>query len=118
MEPQGKRTHAMMEEGSCKPADYMNQVKEELESILSYPSHEDLIRDSLMKLGHDVTDIKSSLEKKKPKVTLVQIDEKLDAIMNLLRTPYGEPRSKRNDAVQYEGESYAGRTSSYPDTNN
>ena len=102
MEPQGKRTYSMMGEGSTTPADYMDQIK--LESML-YPSlAEDLIRSSLAKLDQDVTDIKCSLEKKKAKVTLVQIEQKLNAIMNLLRTPYGEPpRSKKSKdaAVQY-----------------
>ena len=87
MEPQGKRTY-MGEES--KPADYID-----LESML-YPSHEDLIRSSLAKLDQDVTDIKYSLQKRKAKVTLVQIEQKLDAIMNLLQTPYGEPRSKKS----------------------
>ena len=104
MEPQGKRTY-MGEES--KPADYID-----LESML-YPSHEDLIRSSLAKLDQDVTDIKYSLQKRKAKVTLAQIEQKLDAIMNLLRTPYGEPpRSKKSKdaAVQYGGES-SGRIS-------
>ena len=58
----------MIDEGSKPIADYMNKVGDELEAIL-YPeqsSHEDLIRNSLVKLGHDVTDIKWTLAKKKP----------------------------------------------------
>ena len=96
MEPRGKRTYStMMDESSCKEpiATYMNKIGEELEGILyaeQQPSHEDLIRNSLVKLGHDVTDIKWTLEKKKPKVTLAQVNEKLDVIINLLHTPYRE----------------------------
>ena len=70
-------------------SDYMNQVKEELQNIF-YTKHEDVIRSSLLKLGHNVTYIKSNLEKKTKKVTLVQINEKLDNIIELLRRPHGD----------------------------
>ena len=99
MELQRKRTYSMTDDDGYqnKPlssAEYMNNVGKELENILygepSQVTHEDVIRNSLMKLGHDVTDIKCTLEKKKPKVTLVQLNEKLDAIIDILRRPHGD----------------------------
>ena len=54
------------------------------------PSHEDLSRNSLIKLSHDVTDVKCNIEKKKAKITLAQINDKIDVIINLLQTPHGE----------------------------
>ena len=120
MELQRKRTYQMMDDGHADDgyqnkqpsySGYMNKVGEELENILSFPevpsqvahedviryaegpsqvAHEDVIRNSLVKLGHDVTDIKYTLEKKKPKVSLVQLNEKLDIIIELLRRPHGD----------------------------
>ena len=104
MEPQCKRTYQMMDKSEGKQeviqaSEYMNKVGEELQNILAYPeapqvAHEDVIKDSLVKLGHDVSDIKWSLEKKKPKVSLMQISQKLDIIINMLRGPYEAPDCK------------------------
>ena len=70
---------------------YMNKVGEEMENILAsttaqqqYPSPND-IASSLAQLGNDVTAIKSTLQKKKPKITLLEISEKLDYLISILQ---------------------------------
>ena len=86
MELQRKRTYSMIDDG-YQNKDYMSNVGEELQNILyaeGPTAHEDDIRNSLLKLGHDVTDIKWSLEMKKPKVSLVQLNDKLDAVIDIL----------------------------------
>ena len=40
---------------------------------------------SLEKIGQDIDQIKSSLEKKRPKVTMVELNEKLNYIIELLQ---------------------------------
>lgn len=42
------------------------------------------IQNTLAKLDQDVTIIKTNLEKKRPKITLNQINEKLDMILQIL----------------------------------
>lgn len=42
--------------------------------------------DVLEKLDQNVTCIKSSLEKKKPKITLCQLNEKMDTILEILKS--------------------------------
>ena len=44
------------------------------------------IQTSLEQLEQDVTSIKSTLEQKKPKVTLVQLNNKLDVVIEILRS--------------------------------
>ena len=73
-------------------SNYMNRIGEEMENILTastqqqqYTTSNDEIKNSLPQLGNDVTDIKSTLEKKKPKVTLFEIDEKLNYIIQILQ---------------------------------
>ena len=104
MEPQRKRTYdtsieTTLDDGyqnkSLSSNSYMNKVGEELEHILSYAegptqmTREEDIKKSLVQLGHDVNDIKWTLEKKKPKITLLQLNEKLDFIIEILRSAHG-----------------------------
>ena len=69
---------------------YMNKVGAEMENILSSASLQqpnfatDDIATSLAQLGSDVTDIKSTLQKKRPKNTLADLDEKLVYIISIL----------------------------------
>ena len=42
------------------------------------------IQNTLAKLDQDVTAIKTNLEKKRPKVTLKQVNDKLDMILHIL----------------------------------
>ena len=72
---------------------YMNKVGEEMGNLLAYvpaqqnqeyPSQND-IASSLEQLGNDVTVIKRTLQKKKPKITLLEISEKLDYIISILQ---------------------------------
>ena len=68
----------------------MTKVGGEFESILHHaekPAHvmrEGNIEHSLAQLGHDLSDIKCSLQKKKTKITMVQLNNKLDYIIDIL----------------------------------
>lgn len=101
MEPQRKRMYPMTEkkislddtyQNKSSTSDYMNKVGEDLEAILASSfehtgmTQEESIKNSLEQLEHHVTDIKCTLEKKKPKVSLIQINEKLDFIIEILRS--------------------------------
>ena len=42
------------------------------------------IRTSLVQIGHDISDIKEKIDKKKPQVTLADVNAKLDIILQYL----------------------------------
>lgn len=49
-----------------------------------FPDPEKSIQSSLYQLGEDISCIKSNLEKKRPKVTIADLNQKLDLILQLL----------------------------------
>lgn len=68
---------------------YMDKVGEEMENIIAstgqqYVSQND-IANSLTQLGNDLTDIKSTLQNKRPKISLANLDEKLNYIISMLQ---------------------------------
>ena len=50
-------------------------------------SSDNSIQISLNQIGHDISDIKERIDKKKPKVTLADINAKLDIILQHLGAP-------------------------------
>ena len=56
-----------------------------MQDILSqFEISDNSIQTSLVQIGHDILDIKEKIEKKKPKVTLADINAKLDIILQYL----------------------------------
>ena len=56
------------------------------ELIFQFPdTDQKSIQTSLNQLGEDISHIKTSLEKKKPKITLVDLNDKLDIILQYLK---------------------------------
>ena len=49
------------------------------------------IQTSLDQLGNDISDIKSSLVKRKTKISLLDVNEKVDQILQFLKDPYSSP---------------------------
>ena len=60
----------------------ISPVRESVES----PAKQSKIENALEQLEQDVSCIKTSLEKKKPKVSLSQVNDKLDTILEIIRT--------------------------------
>ena len=59
-----------------------------MQDILSqFEVSDNSIQISLNQIGHDISDIKERIDKKKPKVTLADINAKLDIILQHLGAP-------------------------------
>ena len=78
MEPSSKRTCSDSTKAGEEMQDFLGQFETEL-------THES-IKNTLEQLEQDVTSIKTSLEKKKPKVTLGEVNDKVDMILEILRS--------------------------------
>ena len=79
--------------------DFLNQFP--IEST-EPPAKQYKIENVLEQLEQDVSCIKTSLEKKKQKVSLIQVNDKLDMIFDILRswsTLTCEPAGMRGDAI-------------------
>ena len=83
MEPSSKRTNS----------DYVTKAGEEMQDFLdkfetrkTELTQQESIKNTLEQLEQDVTSIKTSLEKKKPKVTLTEVNDKVDMILEILRS--------------------------------
>ena len=50
-----------------------------------FPIPENALQTSLTQMGEDIYHIKESLDRKRPKVTLSDINEKLDLILHILK---------------------------------
>ena len=66
-----------------------NNMDSPVQSVLDqlaphFPDPEKSIQSSLFQLGEDISCIKNNLEKKRPKVTIAELNEKLDLILQLL----------------------------------
>ena len=71
-----------------------NQLAEDGGMTLGYqqPQHQ-LLQTCLDQLGNDITVIKTQLEKKKPKTLLLDINEKVDEILDFLKNRYSTTES-------------------------
>ena len=64
--------------------DFLNQYP--IRDGVEPPVMQSKIQNTLEQLEHDVTSIKTSLEKKRPKVSLSEINGKVNTILEILRS--------------------------------